>query len=304
MLTFHTLDVFTTRPYAGNPLAVVLDADGLSPAQMQTIAREFNLSQTIFVQRPREPANTARVRIFFPAAEIPFAGHPTVGCAILLATLASDAGDFSTEIRLEGEAGLVPVTVTRTDRVTEAELTAPILPESHPAHVTKELAARALGLGASDIGLPGHSIAVWAGGPRYLYLPIRDRATLARARAREPHWSEMMRAVGVDSGYLYTEGAGVDFQARMFSPTHGIAEDPATGSATAILSAQLHAAGLVPPGTTEFSLLQGVEMGRPSELTLTIDADDTGPTAIRIRGGAIRISEGKIRVSEGAFAMP
>jgi trans-2,3-dihydro-3-hydroxyanthranilate isomerase len=304
MLTFHTLDVFTTRPYAGNPLAVVLAADDLSPAQMQTIAREFNLSETIFVQRPQDPANTAKVRIFLPTAEIPFAGHPTVGCAILLATQAAGTGDFTSEIKLEEEAGLVPVTVSRKRGITEAEFTAPVLPESRPAHVSAELAAQALGLEPADIGLPNHPIGVWQGGPRFLYLPIRDRATLARARPCEPSWSEMMAAAGVDSGYLYTPGAGVDFQARMFSPTAGIPEDPATGSATAILSAQLHAAGLVPACTTSFTLLQGVEMGRPSELSLTIDADDNGPTAIRIRGAAIRVSEGRIRVSDAAFAMP
>ncbi|WP_127903207.1 PhzF family phenazine biosynthesis protein [Solirhodobacter olei] len=304
MLTFHTLDVFTTRPYAGNPLAVVLGADELSPSQMQTIAREFNLSETIFVQAPRDPANTAKVRIFFPSAEIPFAGHPTVGCAVLLAVLAEGEGDFTRHIRLEEEAGLVPVTVTRKGRETRAEFTAPVLPEALSGTVAPEMAARALGLAPEDIGLPGHAIGTWQGGPKFLYLPIRDRATLARARPCEPHWSEMMQAAGVDSGYLYTNGHGVDFQARMFSPTHGIPEDPATGSASAILSGPLHAAGLVPPGTTHFRLMQGVEMGRPSEITLSVDADADGPTAIRIGGAAVRMSEGLIRVSERAFAMP
>lgn len=304
MLVFHTLDVFTTRPYTGNPLAVVLGADDLTPAQMQTIAREFNLSETIFVQPPHDPANTAKVRIFFPAGEIPFAGHPTVGCAILLATLAEGPGDFTRYIRLEEEAGLVPVTVTRKGAATEAEFTAPVLPQAHASHATRELAARALGLTPDDVGFRGHRPAAWQGGPRFLYIPIRDRACLARAKPHEPFWSELMEAAGVDSGYLYTEGAGTDFQARMFSPTHGIPEDPATGSATAILAAQLHAAGLVPAGTTRFTLRQGVEMGRPSELTLTVDATAEGLAAIRIRGGAVRISEGRIRVSEHAFAMP
>lgn len=297
MLTFHTLDVFTTRPFAGNPLAVVLGADDLSPAQMQVIAREFNLSETIFVQRPRDPANTARVRIFFPVAEIPFAGHPTVGCAIHLASQ-GEAGDFRKEIRLEEEAGLVPVTVIRKGAVTEAEFTAPVLPHSLPGHVAKELAARALGLSPEDIGLPGHRIASWQGGPRFLYVPLHDRAALARARPHEPAWSEMMAAAGVDSAYLYTAGQGVDFQARLFSPTGGIPEDPATGSASAILSAQLHAAGLVMPGVSRFSLLQGAEMGRPSNLALTVEADGAGPTRIRIRGAAVPIAEGRIRVPE------
>ncbi|MCU0827188.1 MAG: PhzF family phenazine biosynthesis isomerase [Tabrizicola sp.] len=97
MLTFHTCDVFTDRAFAGNPLAIVLGADGLSSAQMQTLAREFNLSETIYVMAPRDPAHTARVRIFFPTAEIPFAGHPTIGCAIHLAS-AGETGDFDKRV--------------------------------------------------------------------------------------------------------------------------------------------------------------------------------------------------------------
>jgi len=129
MLTFHTLDVFTDTPYRGNPLAVVLGADDLKPAQMQTMAAEFNLSETIFVQAPQNPAHTARVRIFFPTAEIPFAGHPTIGCAIHLAT-ARHTGDFTTHLVLEEEAGLVPVTVTRLGQDIRAEFVAPVLPHN------------------------------------------------------------------------------------------------------------------------------------------------------------------------------
>ena len=152
MIRFHTLDVFTDTPFAGNPLAVVLDAGALTTAQMQTIAREFNLSETIFVMPPQDPAHTARVRIFFPTAEIPFAGHPTIGCAILLAETANPGGDFAITITLEEEAGLVPVAVTRTGGRITAELTAPVLP--HPAGDTPDTAllAAALGLGAKDIG--------------------------------------------------------------------------------------------------------------------------------------------------------
>ncbi len=294
MLTFHTLDVFTSRPYAGNPLAVVLGADALTPAQMQRIAREFNLSETIFVQPPRDPANTARVRIFFPTAEIPFAGHPTIGCAVLLASQAAPEGDFTKEIRLEEEAGLVPVTVTRRGARTEAELIAPVLPHAHSGRVSKDLAARALGLAAEDIGLRQHRPGVWAGGPAFLYLPIRDRACLARARPHEPHWSELLATAEVDSAYLYTDGHGSDFQARMFSPTAGIPEDPATGSASAILAAQLNAAGLIPAGTNRFSLQQGVEMGRPSQIALTVTAEAGAITEVRIGGSAVPISEGRL----------
>lgn len=297
MLEFHTLDVFTNKPFAGNPLAVVLGADNLTPAQMLIIAREFNLSETIFVQRPQDPAHTARVRIFFPTAEIPFAGHPTIGCAILLAQLAAGEGDFTTRITLEEEAGLVPVTVTRKGHVTEAEFTAPKLPVPHDGTAPVELIAKALGLAPSDIVTDGHRPGIWQAGPAFLYVPLHNRNTLARAKPIEPHWSALMQGAGVDSAFLYTHGGTTHFQTRMFSPTAGIPEDPATGSASAILAAQLHAAGALEPGTNRFTLLQGMEMGRPSDIRLTIEADASGPTEIRIRGAAVRMSDGRIRIT-------
>jgi trans-2,3-dihydro-3-hydroxyanthranilate isomerase len=293
MIAFHTLDVFTETPFVGNPLAVVLGADGLTTAQMQTIAREFNLSETIFVMAPRDPAHTARVRIFFPTAEIPFAGHPTIGCAILLAEMAH-RGDFSTTITLEEEAGLVPVAVSRQGGRIIAELTAPVLP--YPAGGTPDAAllAAALDLGPEDLG--PHAPGVHEGGPRYLYAPLASLAALARARVVEPHWSRLIAVHGVDSAYLYAKGEDCDFRARLFSPTAGVPEDPATGSASAILAAQLLANGAVPDGTTRLTLHQGVEMGRPSILRLTIAAAGGALAAVRIAGSAVRIGEGRLRL--------
>ncbi|THD85822.1 PhzF family phenazine biosynthesis protein [Aliigemmobacter aestuarii] len=295
MLDFRTLDVFTDTPYAGNPLAVVLGADGLSTAQMQRIAREFNLSETIFVMAPADPAHTARVRIFFPTAEIPFAGHPTIGCAILLATMARGPGDFTADLVLEEEAGLVPVRVSREGGRVMAEFTAPVVPHAAPGRADEALIAAALDLGPADLGFGPHRPGLWQGGPAFLYVPVADAATLARARPIEPHWSALMEAAGVDSAYLYTAGTGTDFRARMFSPTAGIPEDPATGSATAILAAQLRAARVLPAGTSRFTLLQGAEMGRPSQLRLTVDMGRDGIEAVRIAGSAVPIAEGRIR---------
>ena len=302
MLTFHTCDVFTDRPFAGNPLAIVLGADDLSPGQMQILAREFNLSETIFVQRPRDPAHTARVRIFFPTAEIPFAGHPTIGCAIHLATAAAGAGDFETEVVLEEEAGLVPVRVWRRGTETRAEFVAPVVPHGvtdapdlgralDPARL-----AAALGLGADEIGVGGHRPGLWQGGPRFLYAPVASLDALGRARPIQPFWSEQMQAAGVDSIYLYTRGVDCDFRARMFSPTAGIPEDPATGSASAILAAQLLAAGALGDGETRFSLRQGVEMGRPSDIGLTVVVRGGVLQQVRVAGGAVPVSSGQIRV--------
>lgn len=299
MLEFHTLDVFTDAPFSGNPLAVVLGADDLTPAQMQTIAREFNLSETIFVQRPVDPANTARVRIFFPTAEIPFAGHPTIGCAILLAEAAM--GDDPVRIVLEEEAGLVPVTLNRQSGRVVAELTAPVTPFAATGPDTAQaldpqLLAAALGITPDDICFSTHCPGLWQGGPTFLYVPVRDRAALAAARPCEPGWSHVMAAGGVDSAYLYTPGQGADYQARMFSPTAGIPEDPATGSASAILAAQLWASDALTAGEVRLSLLQGLEMGRRSEIALTAICDARGVQSVRVAGSAIRISEGRIRV--------
>lgn len=295
MLEFRTLDVFTTQPFTGNPLAVVLGADGLSTAQMQTIAREFNLSETIFVMTPRDAAHRARVRIFFPTAEIPFAGHPTIGCAVLLATMDAADGDFTRHLVLEEEAGLVPVTVWRKGGVTEAEFTAPILPHETEGRVDGA-PAPALGLEAGEIGFGAHRPGIWQGGPRFLYVPVASLAALARARAMQPHWDAVMAAAGVDSAYLYTPGDDCDFRARMFSPTAGIPEDPATGSATAILAAQLMASDALGDGETRLHLRQGVEMGRASDLFMTVDVAGGCLRAVRIRGAAVALSEGRIAI--------
>ena len=178
----HTLDVFTNRRFAGNPLAVVLDADGLSTLHMQTIAREFNLSETIFVMAPSDPANSARVRIFFPNGEIPFAGHPTVGCAILLATRQPNRGAEVT-IAWQEEAGLVPVTVTNLDAVPRAMFTAPVIPVEIANKATDpRVVAQAVGLAPEDLGFGDHQPRLHKAGPGCLHVPVRSREALARAR--------------------------------------------------------------------------------------------------------------------------
>jgi len=299
MLEFHTLDVFTTQPFAGNPLAVVLGADGLTPGQMQAMAREFALSETIFVARPDDPAHAARVRIFTPASELPFAGHPTIGCAVLLAGTAQGAGDFDATLVLEEAAGLVPVTVSRRGDVTEAEFTAPVIPHAAPGAAPPALVAQALDLAPDDLGFGHHRVALWQGGVGYLYVPVASLDALARAWPLEPHWSDLMDRAGVDSAYLYTPGAGVDFQARLFGFGSGIFEDPATGSAAAILAAQLRASRALPPGPQVFALAQGVEMGRPSQIWLTVEHGPDGIEAVRIKGAAVAVSSGRIAVPQG-----
>lgn len=297
MLPFSTYDVFTDIPYSGNPLAIVEKADGLSTAQMQTIAREFNLSETIFVQTPKTGDHTAKVRIFFPTAEIPFAGHPTIGCAIHLAAKGRDGTDWAAQITLEEEAGLVPVTVTCVSGNIHATFTAPIVPHAPPratpdAEILTQSASSALGLTQAQIG-PDRP-AVWSGGPTFLYVPVVDVSILGAAKPCEPQWTALMEAAGVDSAYLYASRGALTYQSRMFSPTAGIPEDPATGSASAILAAQLLANGHLENGTTALTLRQGVEMGRPSDIGLSVDVKAGEITAVRVSGSAVPISSGQI----------
>ena len=290
---FHIYDVFTDTPFTGNPLAIVENADGLTTAQMQTIAWQFNLSETIFVQTPDDPAHAAKVRIFFPTAEIPFAGHPTIGCALHLAH-----GDEIT-LTLEEQAGLVPVTFDRSGGKTWAEFTAPKRALRRPRVPTLPQIANALGLTQGDIG--PHNPGIYEGGPAFLYVPVRNLANLAHAWPMEPAWSAMMAACNdggpvIDSAYLYTPGDQSDYQARMFAPRGGIPEDPATGSATALLAGQLLKNGVLRDGQTMLTLRQGVEMGRPSDLRLAVDVVDGMIKSTRVAGQAVHMATGQIRL--------
>jgi trans-2,3-dihydro-3-hydroxyanthranilate isomerase len=299
-LRFHTLDVFTANRFGGNQLAVVHEADALSEPQMQAIAGEFNLPETIFVRRPADAANTASVRIFTPKAQLPFAGHPVVGCAILLASLKhKDGCNFESEIRLEAVAGLVPLKVTRIGPTPRAIFTTPVLaaPVAGPIP-TPAAAAAGLGLAEGDIGFGDHAITHLKGGPSFFFVPIASWAALARAQPLEPHWTQAFDPASVGA-YLYAKGGDApmtSFRARMFAPRAGIIEDPATGSATAVFAQQLLTFEKLGPGTHSFELEQGFEMGRPSHLHLEADVAGGKLAAVRVAGQAVQIAEGMLEV--------
>jgi trans-2,3-dihydro-3-hydroxyanthranilate isomerase len=299
-LSFHTLDVFTHRKFGGNPLAVVLGADQLTPEQMQTITREFNLSETTFVMTPEDPAHTAKVRIFFPGGEMPFAGHPTLGTAALLAELNQiGAADFDSHITLELQAGLTPVRISRRGGLLNGVFTAPVVPFHAPVTLPSIAdTARALNLSAEDLSFNGHRVASLEGGPRFFYVPVKSRAALEASKVLEPYWSQLIKPMkGVDAAYVYTrggDGAETAFRARMYAPTGGIAEDPATGSATALLAAQLLTAEKLADGTHQWQLEQGYEMGRPSDLSLEADVKDGKLKAVRVGGSAVRMMSGML----------
>ena len=304
---FHTLDVFTAERFSGNPLAVVLNADDLAPETMQRVAAEFGLSETIFVMAPDDPAHEARVRIFTPVHEMPFAGHPIVGCAVHLAERHHPKGAFGAEMVLEAEAGPVPLRVERRrgEKRMAATFTAPVTPRAMAGAFDRKAVAAALSLEPADVR-DDHPIRAHEGGPTFLYVPLASVDALARARPSEPRWSETMRrdplrpgAHERDSTYCYApdpSADGLGFRTRMFAPGGGVPEDPATGSASAILASQLLDAGALGNGTTRVALRQGVEMGRPSAIALEIDAADGALAAVRVTGTAVRVMDGQIMV--------
>ena len=295
---FHVLDVFTERRYAGNPLAVVLNADEMNGTAMQAVAREFNLSETIYILAPDDPSHEAKVRIFTPTYEMAFAGHPIVGAAIHLAERRWPKGAFDERIVLEANAGPVPVHVRRGSGHIRATFTAPVIPEPVGNTISREATAAALGLSIEDVR-DDHPCMAHIGGPVFAYAPLRDVDTLARARPQEPAFSEAYGPNDRVGVYCYApdpEAAGAGFRARMFAPNAGVSEDPATGSASAILASQLLAAGALSDGTTGIALRQGVEMGRPSEIDLEIDVEGGKLQAVRVSGSAVRVSDGQILV--------
>jgi trans-2,3-dihydro-3-hydroxyanthranilate isomerase len=288
---YVTVDVFTDRMFGGNPLAVVLDAEGLSTAQMQAIAREFNYSETTFVLPPADPANTARVRIFTPGSELPFAGHPNVGTAFVLATLGRVAG----QARFEEGAGLVAVDlVSEAGTVTGAELLAPQPLSVGDGPGVAEVASM-LSLPEADISSELHAPCVASVGLPFVIAELRSRAALSAAA---PHITAFRR-VGADGLFVYTrDGGGVaDLHARMFAPLSGVGEDPATGSANAALVGLL--AQLDPRGDADLALrvAQGEDMGRPSLLVVRAEKRAGQVVSVRVGGGCVMVMQGRLAIA-------
>ncbi|MCW5696828.1 MAG: PhzF family phenazine biosynthesis protein [Bauldia sp.] len=298
---YTILDVFTDTPLGGNPLAVVLDADDIDGARMQAIAAEFNLSETVFVLRPTGPAHTARVRIFTPKSEIPFAGHPTVGTAVLLARQRLGEGPDERDAVVVLEEGVGPVRcgVILREGVGYAAFDAPRLAhEPGPAPASADIAA-ALGLGKEEIGFEHHVPSVYDGGLGFLFVPVANLDAIGRARPTGAAFFAATAAAGVDAVYCYTRetvAVGRHFHARMFSPEQGIAEDPATGSAAVSLASVIDRFEALQAGAHRFVIEQGFEIGRPSLIGLEIDREPERVAAVRVGGDAVVVAEGTLRV--------
>lgn len=297
---FFTLDVFTDRALGGNPLAVVLDGQALSDAAMQGIAREFNLSETVFVLPPADPHQRASLRIFTPGRELPFAGHPTVGTAVLLGLLDHGHGHGVLAFGLEEKVGLVPCAVeTRGEGFGHAAFTLPRLPEPIADAAPDAAIAAALGLEASDIGFEAHRPSVMSAGVGFTFVPVASAEAVARARPRLDAWRDAIRPADHANAFVYcrqTETQGHAFHARMFAPDMGVLEDPATGGAVAAFAGVVMAFERPGDGEHELVIEQGYEMGRPSQITLGLTVEKGRLVKATIGGCAVVVSEGALRL--------
>jgi trans-2,3-dihydro-3-hydroxyanthranilate isomerase len=328
---FFTCDVFTDTRFGGNQLAVHPEAEGLTTEQMQRIAREFNFSETTFVLPP-ERGHDRRVRIFTPTQEVPFAGHPNIGTAFVLAKTgafgalgaSSDAAlDAALEapgsprgadspsaaphaeprtVTFEEDAGLVAVTIERREGERIAcELKAPQR-LSLGATVAPEAVAAAVSLSAGDVVTTAHEPLVASVGLPFVMAELRDRDALERARPSSAG-AEALLAAGaeVPDVHLYVRSGaddpdGFDLRTRMFAPLDGIPEDPATGSANCVLAALLSHLETAPEGAFTYRIAQGFEMGRPSVLEARTEKRDGEVTGVWIGGESVMVSEGFIEV--------
>ncbi|MFI4998719.1 MAG: PhzF family phenazine biosynthesis protein [Reyranellales bacterium] len=300
-IAFTTVDVFTDRQFGGNPLAVVPDAKGLSSERMQAIAAEFNLAETTFVLPPKDPRHTAEVRIFTPKAEMPFAGHPNVGTAFVLAQAGRSHGRKIEGDRLvfEEKAGLVPLDITRENGVVVAARLAAPQPLQLGEQVTPEIVAAACSLQADQIETRNHRPVIASCGVGFVLAQVKSRAALAAARGRADLFAKhlpMARAVGIHL-YVPSRENKLDIQSRMFAPLFGVPEDPATGSANVTLIGLLAHLDRRANVTLAKTIGQGFDMGRPSILQASAEKKAGRVVATYIGGRCMPMMSGTIHLT-------
>jgi trans-2,3-dihydro-3-hydroxyanthranilate isomerase len=299
-MRYFTADIFTTTRFGGNQLAVLPDARGLTDEQMLAITREFNYSESTFVFPPDDPAHTRRVRIFTPGGEVPFAGHPTVGTAFVLAAI----GEVSltgpeTRIVLEEKVGPVPVTISAKDgQPTFCQFSVAKLPEVGPPLPSRADLAACLSIEERDLLDGAWMPQIVSCGLEFAFVPVRDRSVVARSRIHLETWErhlantvgQMVMIFAMDAGEK-----GHDVRARVFAPGYNVPEDPATGSACAALGGYL-AARSRGDGTQRWVVEQGYEMGRPSLIEVEADRSDGKITGVRVGGSSVLVCDGEITV--------
>jgi len=293
---FFTLDVFTQTKFAGNPLAVVLESGGLDTPAMQMIAREFNHPETVFVFPAADPGHRAALRIFTPANELPFAGHPTVGTAVLLAIL--DGANAPREFILEEKIGIVSCRFEpKTADTGYVRFAIPSLPMAAGDLPGKTEVAAALSVSPEDIGFESAVPSRWSAGVPYSFVPLKDLDAVARCRPNPASFENAFGIGGPGKVFVFCAQAaesGNHFHARMFAPRMGIPEDPATGSAAAAFAGLLAARGRYRDGEHNIRIEQGYEIGRPSLIELRLSIRDGVLASASVGGSAIMVTEGSL----------
>jgi trans-2,3-dihydro-3-hydroxyanthranilate isomerase len=297
-LQFETVDVFTHQQFSGNPLAVVLNAEGLSTQQMQSIAAEFNLAETTFVLPPKDNAHTAEVRIFTPRGEMPFAGHPNVGTAFVLGRAGTTYGRTIAGDRVifEEKAGLVPITLLKDGAtVVGARLASPQA-LTVGSEIPVELIASACGVAVDEVETRNHCPCIASCGAAFILAELKTRDALAAASPRADVFRQQVAKHPATSILVYTQVGEekIDIRARMFAPQHGIPEDPATGSANVALIGLLAKLRAEPDLQLSKTIAQGVEMGRPSLLQAQAEKRGGVVTATFIGGRCVPVMSGTI----------
>lgn len=292
-LRYAICDVFTGRMFSGNQLAVLTDARGLDDPTMQSIAREFNFSETTFVTPPADQRHTARVRIFTPSRELPFAGHPTVGTAFVLASIG--VAQDSSELVLEENVGAVPVRIERDNgKIVRCTFTSARLPERIAATPpSARVLAEMLQLSAEEVVAPAE---VWSCGVPYLIVPVASPDALMRVQLDLAQWRASLAGFVTHEVYPIAQIDQSTWRVRMFAPGAGVAEDPATGSAAAALAGWLVRHAPSQSGARRWTILQGEAIGRPSRIELAADVRDGAITAVRVGGASVMVSEGVLKL--------
>jgi len=300
---FLTADVFTDRPFGGNQLAVFPDALEIPESRLLDVAREFNYSETTFVYPPKGAHNTRRVRIFTPGGEVPFAGHPTVGTAHVLAAIGELklTGDL-TKIVFEEKVGPVPVSIRADGGVpTFAQLTVAKLPQAGPNPPAPDKLADVLGLQEDEVLTGDWAPRGYTCGLPFLFVAVRGRAAVRRAHIRFDSWEKFLKESWAPEVFVFASGGeqpGTHYHARMFAPGLSVPEDPATGSACAALAGYLSTrdSRVAAEGVTRWVIEQGFEMGRPSIIELELERKRGSVTAVRVGGSSVLVSDGTMEI--------
>jgi trans-2,3-dihydro-3-hydroxyanthranilate isomerase len=302
---FVLADVFTDRPFGGNQLAVFPQAEGLTTQIMQAIARELNLSETVFVFAAGGTGSSCDLRIFTPHAELPFAGHPTIGTALILDAIGAlqnmpnvqAAADGARDIVLGEGVGPVPVSILRGNATARAVLSSPRIPLKIAAPPERDTLARLLGLAVGDLAAATLPAAAYSAGVPFLFIALRDRAALSRIQFDMATWTAQLKAGETPHVFAFTLEhplTGREVDARMFAPAMGIAEDPATGAAAVALGGYLADHQQIGDGQTRWQIRQGFDMGRPSIIDLEVERRNHEVIAVRVGGSAVIMGRGTL----------